>query len=144
MLIKCSITEIARGSHPSPLAARRCTVERTINNVSRLIQPTYRGIHGERMQAVSIPRVLLLLFMAAPDSVLVGPARELVSSRASTFAGSPTARTPRRGTGFASIVHADGDRNLSRGVTTILPLVCRGHSRWTFKFRLSWDFGKFG
>lgn len=33
------------------------------------------------MQAVSIPRVLLLLFMAAPDSVLVGPAQELVSSR---------------------------------------------------------------
>lgn len=36
------------------------------------------------MQAVSIPRVLLLLFMAGPDSVLVGPARELVSSRAYT------------------------------------------------------------
>ena len=67
------------------------------------------------MQAVSIPRVLLLLFMAAPDSALAGPAREPVSSRASNACWLTNARAPRRGTGFASIVHADGRSQLIQG-----------------------------
>ena len=52
------------------------------------------------MQAVSIPRVLLLLFMAAPDSVLVGPARELVFLSRVHACWLTYARTPRRGYRF--------------------------------------------